>query len=81
MKNAEYEKVYAEMEKKFLNPKQLVWMKKHESCEHKLLNDFSYYKSFDSFEKVPHFYCTECCTRWHDGKEYNPKEWEEYVDG
>ena len=80
MDNATYEQAYADMESGFISPKQLVWMKKHETCKHEFQNNFSYYRNWDDHERVPHFYCISCCTRWHDGKEYNPKEWDEYVN-
>ena len=79
--NKMYDEYWTMMEKGFISPKQLVWIKKHADCKHLHQNDFSYYKDFDSFEKIPHFYCITCCTRWHKGKENNPKEWEDYING
>lgn len=56
-----------------------VWEKKHATCNHEVISDFSHYKSFDNFKKEPFFYCVECCTRWYKGKVWNPEEWDNYV--
>lgn len=64
----------------FKSHAQIVWEKNHVNCPHSNVADFSYYRGFETTEKTPHNYCGLCCTRWHDGKEYNPDEWDAYVN-
>jgi hypothetical protein len=57
-----------------------VWEKKHSTCEHYIKNDFSHYKSFNSLEREPFFYCVECCTRWYKNRSWNPEEWDKMIN-
>jgi hypothetical protein len=59
----------------------LTWTKKYPRCKHPVKSDFSYYPGHTILdEKVPFFYCLTCQTRWHNGKEYNPDQWDEYIN-
>ena len=64
-----------------MTPEMLVYNKKHETCEHKFTSDFSHYKSFNCHEKESLVFCPDCRTHWYQDKEWNPNEWDEYVNG
>jgi len=63
-----------------MQPRMFRFMKEYATCEHKNRADFSHYKSFDSYEKEPHFYCANCESRWYKGRHWTPDEWDVYVN-
>lgn len=65
---------------RFKTPYMMAWEKKYPTCKHEFKSDFSHFTSWESNEKEPHFYCPDCHTHWYKGKEWNPNEWDEYVN-
>ena len=50
--------------------------KKPENCDHKSKKDLTHGKGRDR-----NIYCPDCKTHWWKGKEWSPKEWDEYING
>ena len=66
-----------------ISSEMLRYNRNHETCDHYLISDWSYYPSIlgNTLEpKVPFFYCGKCCTHWLKGVEYNPDQWDNYVN-
>lgn len=64
----------------YIRNEMLRYQKNRETCDHRLKSDFSFFES-GATERTPFFYCIQCATHWFKGKEWNPDEWEEYVNG
>jgi hypothetical protein len=65
----------------FISSRMLRYKKIYSTCKHEFTNDFSYYESFGDTKKISHIYCPNCCVRWWKDKEYNPNEWDAYING
>jgi hypothetical protein len=66
-----------------MTPRMLRFIKNYATCNHpeQAVADFSYYKTYGSYEKEPHFWCANCESRWYKGRHWNPNEWDNYVNG
>lgn len=65
----------------FITPEMLKYEKRYPTCKHEFTSDFSHFKSFDSDEKEKLIFCPDCRVRWFKDREWNPDEWNEYING
>ena len=52
---------------------------KRETCKHEHKKDFSCW-SFGDERRIEHFYCPDCKGHWYDGKFYNQREWDRWIN-
>jgi hypothetical protein len=60
---------------KYISPQMLRWKKKHKTCNHKDRTDLTKGKG-----EFPNEICLNCRTHWYKGKEYNPDEWDTWLE-
>lgn len=58
----------------FKSSEMLTWEKKYPECTHEAATDLTKGKG------EPNVICLDCRTHWYKGKEYNPDEWDAYVN-
>lgn len=58
-----------------LSSQMLIYLKKYPTCKHEHAEDLTKGKA-----ENPNVFCPDCRTHWYKGKEYNPAEWDAWLE-